>query len=180
MKKFTIFIATLFFLASCAQPENKTQKVTVDGKFTIEVPDVMTKTKGLNDDACIEYQNTSKEYYLIVIDDNIEELNAIFEESDLDQFYEEGFVGYADFVFESLIESIIINDKPEWKEFNINKLPARQKEGYGKFDNIDIFYTYTLVHGKDYYYQIFMWTLKDNMEEFKKITDKVISSFKEI
>lgn len=180
MKNLYILSIAILFLASCGQSVDKMQKVDIDGKFTVEVPEVMTKTTGLNDDACLEYQNTLKEYYMIVIDDDIKEFNEVFVESGLNEYYDDGFIGYADFIYESFVEALTVYTDADWKEFTVNNMAARQKEVDAELDGIKVYYTYTLVHGKDYYYQILMWTLPESKEDFKKIVDKTIASFKEV
>ena len=55
----------------------------------LSLPDYMKRTSGLNDDACLEFQNPVKEVYTIVIQDSKEDLKLSDITYDgIEEFYE--------------------------------------------------------------------------------------------
>ncbi len=181
MKNLYFFIVAIFFLISCGQPSDKTQKVEIESRYSLDLPDFLTKTSGLNDNASLQYQNLTKEFYIIVIDESIEEFNEAIEENEeyLD-YYLPDFAGYSEFVYDLIIESLYTYESTEWKELKINNLNARQIGINGKISGLDVFYHYTIIEGAKDYYQVLIWTLKDKMEEHKPYMEQIVNSFKEL
>ena len=68
VKKITTLIIAFIILISCNQkPEYKA--ITVSNKYTIELPEFLSEGNNLNNEASLQYQNPSKEFYVIVIDE---------------------------------------------------------------------------------------------------------------
>lgn len=66
--KITIAVLSLLLLASCGGEVTRTVKI--GGRYQLKLPTDLTETKGLNDDASLEYQNAFKELYVVAIDES--------------------------------------------------------------------------------------------------------------
>lgn len=71
-----VIVQCFFFAASDLSAQGFTKK-TGGQCFTMDIPDYMTKTYELNDDASLQYQNTLKDAYIVVIVDEIDQLESV-------------------------------------------------------------------------------------------------------
>jgi hypothetical protein len=179
MKKFGLLLLALIVMAGC-QPDKKIQTVEIDKRYSIELPEFTSKTSGLNQDASLEYQNLAKEFYIIVIDEPIEEFHEAIIESDLADIYSPDFMGYSLYVSDLFLGTVDIYSESDFKEMTINKLKGQQKEVEGKVSGIEVYYHYTMVQGAKNYYQVLMWTLLSKKDEHKEQMDEIVNSFKEL
>jgi len=180
MKKLLFALIGLMFLISC-QESDTTELVKVKNQYSVELPSFLIISSELNDDASLQYQNLYKEFYVIVIDETKQELIDVITENGLDtSTFKVDFDMFTSFVKEDFIYSIEIDEIPELKDTTINNLNAKLLELDGSFDGIEIFYDIAYVEGKDSYYQIMVWTLGENKEDYKAKMNKIIASFKEI
>ena len=128
--------------------------------YTLEVPNYMTKTYDLNDVATLQYKNTLKEAYSIVIEDSKDELNAlgiIFENST--EFLENFTKDYqVDQIDRTLSETI---------EFQSNGQSHAQVEMTWSTENGTFYMLITSVETEAHFYKILCWTLLENKEKLK-------------
>jgi hypothetical protein len=47
----------------------ETEKVSVENRFSVELPYYLKKTKGLNEDAILQYSNAVQELYVVVLEE---------------------------------------------------------------------------------------------------------------
>jgi len=181
MKNLSLILGIFLLFFGCQQSGNKTQKVEINSKYSLDLPDFLSKTSGLNENASLQYQNLLKEFYIIVIDESSEEFyDAIKENQEYLDYYTEDFLGYSEFVYDLIVESLYSYESTEWKDLKINNLNARQIGISGKISGLDVYYHYTIIEGAKDYYQVLIWTLKDKLEEHKPYMDEIANSFKEI
>jgi len=128
--------------------------------FYLSVPDYMTKTKNLNNDASLQYENTVKEAYVIVIEDSKEELK------DLGMVYQDSKEFYDDFVktYTKAVQEAATTDS---KTFTINGNSFTQGEITYVSDSVKIYMLATVVETKTNFYKILCWTLKENKDKLK-------------
>ncbi|HRW22364.1 MAG TPA: hypothetical protein P5509_10350, partial [Bacteroidales bacterium] len=68
--------------------QNSFNTIQINNLYSIDVPDFLVKTNSLNDEASLQYENTAKEYYVIVIDEAKHDfLEALNNELNEDEAY---------------------------------------------------------------------------------------------
>lgn len=174
-----IFVLIGFIVLAGCQPKDKTQKAEVAGKYSLELPEFLTKTSGLNQDATLEYQNLEKEFYIIVIDEPIGEFNKAIQESEIADLYSPDLTGYSLYVSDVFLETVDIISETPLTDVTINGLKGKHMEIEGSVGGVDVFYFYTMVQGAKDYYQVLTWTLLSKKEEHKEEMQKIVNSFKE-
>lgn len=174
MKK--IFALCFFtFLLSC--DSDKVETVTVKNKYSLELPSFLSKARDLHNDASLQYQNAFKEFYIVVID---EPKQAFYDVAKTTTDFSPDLNGYYQILRNSFDESVSKTEFTPTKDTQINGLKAKTFSFTGEIDNLPIFYDIAYIEGKDSFYQVVIWTLKDSKEKFKEPMDKIIASFKEI
>ncbi|HPG08656.1 MAG: hypothetical protein H6561_11635 [Lewinellaceae bacterium] len=138
------------------------QLVTQNGGhcYTLDVPEYMVKTYELNDVATLQYQNASREAYVIVIEDPKDQLE------DLGMH----FISASDF-----ISSFITDYKSESESRTATELTAFD-EGPNHLaqamiswnEGEDAFYMLvTAVETETHFYKILCWSVNEHWEELK-------------
>lgn len=176
MKKI-IALCLLTFIFSCGSSD-EVETVTVDHKYSLELPSFLSKGTGLHDDASLQYQNVFKEFYIVVIDEPKKGFIDVLKDTE----YSPDLQGYYDVLTGGLEETIEnINFEPV-KDVQINGLKAKTFSITGTIaeKKLDIFYKIAYIEGKDSFYQIVTWTIKDSKDKYAPQMDKIIRSFKEI
>ncbi|MBC7425559.1 MAG: hypothetical protein H7321_03395 [Bacteroidia bacterium] len=179
MKKIIILLLILVSLNSC-ESFDKEQVVRYQNKYTLSIPDYLTKATNLNDEASLQYMNGSKEFYVIVIDESKSELNKALVDNNLTEQYEDNIQGYANLLIDGFEATLKSPKKSKIIDTVINKLPARLLTFTGTVEGIDAFYTIAFIEGKETYYQIMSWTLMSKQDEYKEKMSKIMYSFKEL
>lgn len=136
----------------------------------VDVPDYMTKTFGLNDIAKVQYANSEKEAYTIIIEedkDDIKTAGGSFENS---QDY------YNYFIKNFGIDSVEVLSEAPTKS---GKLNAYQAQIAGHIDNLDLFYLVTIIESPTHYYNIISWTMAENKNQLIDDFKRIVSSLKE-
>ena len=162
MKKITLLVLlALSFATSFSQ--TKFQPQTAGHVYYLDIPFYMTKTYQLNENASMQYQNTYKEAYTIVIDEEKEYMTAF------------GFNMTADDYFDNFINDFTKEMKVEMKtkeRLKINDNSAIRMEFDATVDSSEVVYLYTCVETGKYFYSIISWTTKQNrdllIDDFQK------------
>ncbi len=172
MKKvILLFIITLSFSTVFAQSFGA---VKGGHCYTLEVPNYMEKTFTLNEDATLQYQNTAKEAYVIVLDDDKDELKE----------YGMKFVDahdFLDFFTKDYKKDAKVRKLGKASDFSINGNKCAQVDfSWEEEDENGIFNGYmliTAVETKGHFYKILCWTVNTNKdllkEDFKKISQSL-------
>jgi hypothetical protein len=142
--------------------------------FFIDLPDYMTKTMGLNDDATIQYKNSVKDVYNIVIEDSKEELAILdMHYSSINEFHEE-FI--KDFLKDEEKRNI---SKPIYQsKDNLNYIEF-DASYFDKDAQIEIYYLIGIIESKSHFYKILSWTKMENKDKFKSDFQKTLYSLKD-
>lgn len=142
--------------------------------FFINLPDYMNKTIGLNDDATIQYKNSVKDVYNIVIEDSKEDLEILdMHYSSINEFQEEFS---KDFLKDEEKRNI---SKPLYQsKDNINFIEF-DASYYDKEAQIEIYYLVGVVESKSHFYKVLSWTNMENKDKFKADFQKTLYSLKD-
>lgn len=178
MKFRILFFLSLITLFACDKA-TETQTIKISGRYQIDLPAHMTKATGLNDAASLEYQNTVKGLYAIVIDEPQAALEQSIFDNNLEGIYSNDLNGYAKLITEGMKNNAALDSLPSLKFTKINGLDARTIDVTGKIQNIQAYWKVAFVEGKSHYYQIMVWTLADKRQQFEADMTATINSFKE-
>ena len=173
-------IAVLTLLLSGCADFNKLEKVTVNNQYTVELPGFLSETNDLNDEASLQYQNLFKEFYIIILDEVKEDVHGAIIENDLLDFYSLDIDGYSDLLIDGVISEMNEDAESERKEVHINNRKANLMYLSGNIEDLDIYYEFGFIEGKDHYYQIMVWTLEKNRTKYQEGMDKIVKSFREL
>lgn len=179
MKKTTLILLTILTLISC-ETGDKEQNITIGDKYSVSIPSFLTKVNNLNDDASLQYQHAWKEFYVIVIDETIEEMQKALEENQLTDTYNNDIKGYSDLLVNGFEQTVSVNHKSEILDTLVNGMPARLLTINGRVEGIDAFYSIAFIQGKKRYYQIMAWTLSNKEDQYKDKMNRIMYSLKEL
>lgn len=180
MNKFLVIGVILSFFMSC-QSEKKYETKTVSASgFSIKIPVFLKKTDILHEEASLQYQNLIREYYIVVIEEPIDEFKAMV---DIEPYFKENFSpdldGYSKLIMKSIIDNIEVKEQIELTKTEVNGLPCRNLEISGKVDGLDIYYNIAYLQGEYKYYQVVNWTLQGNKKDYASSMIQTINSFQE-
>lgn len=177
MKIIKVILSALFAIITMASAYSQTKftEQKAGHLYYVSVPDYMTKSVTLNDAATMQYINSAKNAYLIVIDDSKEELEMKgIKFASLKDFHDDNIK------LLKAEENSPVESKPT--EFVVNGNKFYQSElnvNFKEADNLEVKITYliTYVETKGYYYQILCWSLsseyKNLVADFKKIAASI-------
>lgn len=165
---------TVLFFSIIVSGQTKFNQQKAGNIFSIDIPDYMSRTVGLNDVATVQYKNSVKDIYTIVIEDSKEEL------------------AIADIVYSSLKEfqEEFEKDFIKQEEKRTSTAPLfTTKEGinYVEYDvtyydeelKIEVYYLVGIVETKSHFYKILSWTNVANKDKFKVDFQKILYSLKQ-
>lgn len=176
MKNFALILSlSSLLLVSCTS-----RTIKVDNQFQLTVPSSLTDTKDLNDVASLQAENQLRDVYVIVIEDSINEFSQSLIDNEIDSLYSDGLEGFTRLLVESA-NSDFENPKISTPiPMEINGLKAIQVEMEFTNDESVIYWCPTYIQGKNHYYQLIWWTLKENKQKNEAMMKKVVASFKEL
>lgn len=178
MKKTGLLLIGLLILLSCGS--KAPQKVVIENRYSMEVPETLVKATDLNKEASLQYQNIYLEFYVIVIDETKKEVIDAIVQNNLTADYTQDFNGYSKLILDNYTNSIKIKEKSDVTDFTVNGLKAKKMTIEGTYENIDAFFYLALIEGKDRFYQIMTWTLQTKKNDFSADMEKMINSFTEL
>lgn len=158
MKKLIVFLAFLMVSLQAFPQGFSSQR---GGHcYNIDVPDYMARSFQLNDVATLQYQNSMKEAYLIVIEDAKDHLQSVGMK----------FVNAKDFLeyfindYKSGAEDRTLS---EIREFKSNGNEHAQVELGWYEDDTNLFMLITAVETDTHFYKIMCWTIRENLHMLK-------------
>lgn len=179
MKQFIIICISLFFVVAC-QSSFGYKTVTFEDKYSLTIPAILTETDDLHAEAALQLKNEFIEFYVLVFDESKEEINDLFIDANLPEYYDMGLENYSNLIWESLNNNFEIYNYTGFFDLKINGLPAKYVEFNGKFSDIDIYYSLTVIEGEKNFYQISSWTLTSMESRNKEKIDEIKFTFKEL
>jgi hypothetical protein len=170
MKK-VILISLLLFSQWTAAQTKFSEKVG-GHIFRMNIPDYMVKTFDLNDAASLQYQNTQKEAYVIVIEDSKEQLEKL----GMKYTDAKDFLGFFAKDFHADKEERTLG---EVTEFDVLPNKFAQTELIWKHDDIKFFMIITTVESPTYFYKVLCWTTLEYKDTLKKDFLAIAKSLKD-
>ena len=178
MKILSNGLILLLFVSACSSG-SKTNKITIADKYSVELPEHLTETKDLNDEASLQYQNVLREFYTIVIDENKQELYDVIDESEALSDYTKNLNGFCKLVIDGMVLNAGMENQTIEKDQVINGLPAQILSTTLGVDGYEVFYKIAMIEGKNDFYQVMTWTLASNEETNKGEMEAILRSFSE-
>ena len=173
-KLFAIFTTILVLMTSTAFAQNELIPYKAGHVFDIGLPEYMSKSVGLNSVSAIEYKNTVKDIYGIVIFDTKEDLKIVeMNFSSIDEFYENFIV---DFLKDESKRKISKPISQKIGEINFIESDASY---YDKEVKMEIYYLVGIVETKTTFYKVLTWTNAKNKEKFKADFQRILYSIKD-
>lgn len=185
MRKFLIPVVALIALtfSGCSTTFKEVNATGETADYSMELPDYLTEGYDLNKEASLQYQNTSKEVYVIVIDESKSDFVEMYRDI-LDDYDEDksACANYAEAQMESIegnMESVTSKTGPRTDK--INGMDAMVYDLTGtQSDIVDgMGFTVAFVEGKETLYMIMTWTYEKDKDKYQADMDKMIASFKE-
>jgi hypothetical protein len=154
--------------------------VTVKDLFSVDIPTALTETYDLNEEASLQYENISDEYYVIAIDENKQEFfDAINEGASEDEMITEEEIldiyGYLQFTTFATDDQYF-----DTKDIEVNGLKAQQLDITSTFEDLGIFYRMACYEGEENLYFVVVWTMEDYKDDHDASMQNIIESFKEL
>jgi len=166
-----LFIYLILFsflsLTTYAQEKISLSTKKVEGKYQIDVPDILKEMNDLNDRASLSYGVYGEELYLIVLD-----FDDDVESTTIEEFYNTAV--------EELSGSITKANAETPTKKKKRKMEAMTGKLTGLFNNLGICYFIHIVKTKEKLYEIVAWTTLENIEKYSPTVEKVFASFKEL
>ena len=158
MKIIYLILFSIIFTSNSYSQKFSTEKA--GNCFSLEIPNYMTKAYDLNDASSLQYNNTFKEAYAIVIEDSKDELKSL------------GmiFINSKDFL-ENFTKDYQIESKnrkiSEISEFESNENQHAQVEMTWNDEDGDFYMLITAVETNGHFYKILCWTLLEYKENLR-------------
>jgi hypothetical protein len=174
-----ILFSILVSLSAC-NTKTTYETVKTNQKYSLDLPSYLQQGTDLHEDATFQYQNLLKEFYVVVLEDDKTELSKLIDENGLKEIYPKNFTGYSNLLVEGFKENPDVKLDGKFTDWKIGTLDGKHFNLFAKLEDINIYYHYTLIEGKDTYYQVMQWTLADRKDTYKEEMDKIAKSFKEL
>ncbi|TAF67291.1 MAG: hypothetical protein EAZ55_02935 [Cytophagales bacterium] len=144
-------------------------RIGVEGLYSMDIAPYLDETNDLNDEASLQYNNTSKEVYIIVIDDD---KNAIGDEYNLSSYF--------NFAIGNIKAGISGATVTGQKTFTLpSGSTCQQAIVTGSFNGIGVYYILSAIETPTHFYQALSWTLKENASLYGNDMQEMIKSFKQ-
>ena len=170
MKKIIVLLLFLHFTVYSFSQSFSTKEG--GHSYTLDIPDYMTKTFHLNDVATLQYQNTSKEAYVIVIEDakvHLQSVGMKFVDA-------KDFLDYFISDYKSGADKRNVGDITEFKS---NNNGHAQVELTWYEDDLDFYMLITAVETDTYFYKIMCWTSLGYVDKLKDDYLRISRSLKD-
>ena len=171
----------ILVLVSCVEgkkSDGSFREIKVEGAYLISLPEQMKSTTGLNPEASLQYQDTAREIYLIVLEESKTGLEPVLKENRENSMLSD----YAQMQLEQLGKAMKVKKKIGPKKLIIHKLNGESFEIVGAVPNVkeDLFYSLTFIEGHKKVYTIMCWTLDSQKDAYKATFEQIGKSFEPI
>lgn len=153
------------------------QTITWNQAFSLEIPDylqavdTLKEERRLNPDGIFQYENQERDLFLILRRDSLASLHLRQPDFDLKDFY--------DVTIEHLVNSLTGASAPPPDSMGINAMPAYVGDLSGILEGDMLFYRLALAEGREYVYQILVWTTEEKRPMYEEDMNRLLFSFKE-
>ncbi len=172
--KSTIVLILLTALTSCLGGSKTPENLNIDEdfklfestKFSIKIPDYLTETDDLNEDAEMQMQNMFRETYMIVMAESKSDFNFARRILDMGSDSLSYAENYMDMQLESMEESFNYKVTKSKMTHVINGMPAMTVEAGANIDGLNVVYIITTVESDNDIFYATSWTLKDRKDKY--------------
>lgn len=147
------------------------QKINIKSLYSIQVPSYLNSVSNLNNIASLQYNNPSKEVYVIVIDESIQNLENSNLKLNLSIYFK-----MASFNIASGLKNFNIKNIKNKNKGNLQIIQA-EFDGVLKNNNVGIYYKVAIIKSPTHFYQIFTWTLVKFKNQYTGVFQNMIDSF---
>ncbi|MBC8047124.1 MAG: hypothetical protein H7Y00_10040 [Fimbriimonadaceae bacterium] len=182
MKSTLFTLAMVFALSGCKQLTEQTSDISINNQYRISIPASLNKMDDLNEEASLQYGNGLQEFYIIVIDETkqswkeaVDQYGAI-----IDSTLTNSFESYRNYLMGGFKENVVNSNFKNTTPITINNMNGYLYEVEGKVSGSDIYFYYTFIEGKEHFYQLMSWTMKDRKDKYKEQMVAMTNSFAEI
>ena len=158
--------------------DSKPETVTIKNKYSVELPSFLTVATDLNEDASLQYENGTREFYVVVIDEPRKAFDDMMLSGELG--YGPDLDGYSQLLVDDVRETIADKSTAKPTKAKINGLDARLTSLSGTVEDLNVYWRVGYIQGKKDYYQVLCWTLLENKEKYDAQMGEIINSFKEL
>ncbi|MGB3465630.1 MAG: hypothetical protein WBA74_10180 [Cyclobacteriaceae bacterium] len=182
-----IFFGTLLLFGCDVKKEEKLslekdfKTIEVADLYSIKVPNYMTETESLNDEASVQVWSIFKETYCIVIEDVKEEFISTFKMIDLYDEDKSVLINYAEMQYAAMSENLEVLSETEMITTKINGADAimlSMDSDKSLSVPTEITYFLTFIEGKENIYLVLTWTLREKKHRYRDTFNKIANSFK--
>jgi len=173
-RKIAILTTTLVLITSTTFAQTAMKEYKVGHIFYVNMPDYMIKTTGLNEAAVIQFKNSVKGIFSIVLEENKEELElSEIKYSSINEYYE------------SFIKSFLVKEKkrtisqPVSQTIGDNKFIEIDATYYDKDAKMDIYYFVGIVETKVAFYRVYCFGNIETKDNYKADFQKILYSIKD-
>lgn len=136
-------------------------------KYSLELPPDMEPAYFENDNASFQYESTTGNYSMMIVDDSKEKIASFGLDYDLDT--------YMKIATRSLDSAgMYVNTKIE-----VNGMDALQATVKGTREGVPTAFILTCIESPTFYYQVVCWSPADKFEANKSVLEGMINSFTE-
>lgn len=154
--------------------------VTVDSLYSISIPHHLVPSTDLNEQASLQYCDTSAELYIIVIGEPKADFIRLLKDADVYDSTESIERAYREVQMESIAEATQIQTVPEIKKTMIGGCDGEIVDFTGKSEGIEdpIYYKFAFIDGNDNMYMVIAWTLAEYRAKNTGEMDLMLNSFR--
>ncbi len=171
-KKFIFMFLLLLTFASCYF-DAVFKEVKINNRYTILIPDYLQPCTDLHKDASLQYQNTEKDVYALVIDEKKKTMMNYDLNFDVDLYFN-------NIAKQGFIETIKNGKISIPGRETINGSKALIADITGTVDQTQVFYKMGILETPFTFYQVIIWCRAENKQKYEKDMIKMIESFKEM
>ncbi|GLB47796.1 hypothetical protein [Neptunitalea lumnitzerae] len=180
MKKLIIFFTILTAISCSKTTGEEVQTITIKDKYSLTIPKFLKESFMLNQDASLSYENQFKELYVIVLDEDKQELKDLLEQNNALELYPEDLEAYHELCSVTFKDALA-----EYKEIaisttEVNNLPAIIQSFSATEEGNEIYYYLGTYESKNTYYQVLTWTLLSSKEKHKAQMEAMLMSLKDL
>ncbi|MBI3501498.1 MAG: hypothetical protein HY063_06870 [Bacteroidetes bacterium] len=159
-----IFISVLLLVFfSQSEPQKFTTTIVPD-KFSISIPDYLSKTDNIDSSALLQYKNEKEQLFLLVYEKH--------DSSSLENFFKKFSEGFAS----KLEHGVLINYYPE----KINGADALLGNIRGSVGETGVFYKVAAIRAKNSFYKIIIGVSENMKSTYEEDMDEIIRGFKNL
>ncbi len=162
---YLLLLTLFFFFASCSK--TKWSDVTVNNKYAIQLPSYL-EPGNFTKDASLQYQNSAKEFYLIMIDEDKAQFVKYGLEYDLATYFK---VASAKYDTAGLVTPTLLK---------LGSDSARTADFKGDINGNEVLFKIVAIETKTNFYKLIIWMMARDKDSNAPDVDRIIHSFHEL